>query len=262
MPERWGGAEDYEYFMGRWSRILAPKFLEWARVPLEGDVLDVGCGTGSLSKALLSRGTQSVVGIDPSPAYIEYANAHVGRAGKATFRVGNAMDLPFPENGFRAAVSSLVLNHVPDPARAAREMLRVTRTDGLVAACVWDYGGKMEMIRAFWDAAVSLNPDARDLDEGGRSPICRPENLTNLFREASLSGVETNHLDVPLVFSGFDDYWKPFLGGQGPPGGYVVGLSEKNRDDLRERLSSRLERRSDGSIALTSRAWAVRGIKQ
>ncbi|HLB67891.1 MAG TPA: methyltransferase domain-containing protein, partial [Thermoplasmata archaeon] len=171
-------------------------------------------------------------------------------------------DLPTRKTGFDAIVSGLVLNFVPDPRSALACMRQRLGPGGFVAACVWDYAGKMEMIRAFWDAAASLNPDARDLDEGGRSPICRPENLTNLFREASLSDVETHHLDVPLVFSGFDDYWKPFLGGQGPPGGYVMGLSEKNRDDLRERLSSRLERRSDGSIALTSRAWAVRGIKQ
>lgn len=261
MPDRWGAAKDYEYFMGRWSRFLAPKFLEWARVPSEGDVLDVGCGTGSLSKALLNRGAQSVTGIDPSPAYVEYANARVGRTGKATFRVGSAMDLPFPDNGFRAAVSSLVLNHVPDPARAAREMRRVTITGGVVAGCVWDYTGKMEMLRAFWDAAASLDPDARDLDEGSRSPICRPENLKSLLREASFSDVETNHLDVPFAFSNFDDYWKPFLGGQGPAGAYVVGLSEKDRDELRERLSSNLKRRGDGRIALTSRAWAVKGIK-
>lgn len=261
MPETWRGGADYDYLMGRWSRVLAPKFLEWAGVPSGVDVLDVGCGTGSLSNAILSRGPKSVVGIDASPAYVAYAAAKIGRKQDISFEVGNAMDLPFSDNSFGAVVSSLMLNFAPDPARVVQEMSRVIRTGGLVAACVWDYAGKMEMLRAFWDAAASVRPDAKEKDEGGRSPICNPGRLADLFHGAGLIRVETGSVDVPMTFANFEDYWNPFLGGQGPAGSYAMSLNERDREDLRELLRSRLARQSDGSIALTSRAWAVRGNK-
>lgn len=261
MPEAWGSAEGYEYAMGRWSRVLATTFLEWARTATDAEVLDVGCGAGALSEALLARGASAVVGLDPSAAYVEYAASRVRGKGTASFQVGNAMNLPFPDNRFGAVVSGLVLNFVPDAARAVHEMRRVARPDAVVAACVWDYAGGMEMLRFFWDAAAALSPDARKLDEGVRFSICKPEKLANLFLEATLSRVETASLDVPMVFRNFDDYWTPFLGGQGPAGGYAMGLGEGERGGLRDSLQSRLPRRKDGSIALTARAWAVRGNK-
>jgi len=261
VPEAWGSGEDYESLMGRWSRLLAPRFLEWARSPLDTEILDVGCGTGALSDALLHRGAQAVVGVDPSPRYIEFASAHLGGRGNASFKVGNAMDLPFSNGRFGAAVSNLVLNFIPDPLRAAREMRRVVRAGGSVAACVWDYAGRMDMLRNFWDAAVALDPDARNLDEGVRFSICNPENLAKLFRETGLSEVEVTNVDLPMRFANFEGYWRPFLGGQGPSGGYTMSLSEERRKDLRERLRSRLRPTDDGSIALTARAWAVRGTQ-
>jgi len=261
MPEAWGSGEDYEYLMGRWSRLLAPKFVEWGRPRLDEEILDVGCGTGTLSGALLNLGAKAVTGIDPSPRYVEFASTHVGEKGGASFRVGNALELSFPEGGFGSAVSSLVLNFVPDPFRATKEMRRVVREGGVVAACVWDYAGRMEMLRTFWDAAVALNPEARSRDEGARFPICNPENLARLFRDAGLTRVETSKIDVPMRFTDFEDYWRPFLGGQGPSGGYVMSLSEKDQDNLREVLRSRLLASDDGSIPLTARSWAVRGVK-
>lgn len=262
MPESWGGPEGYEYLMGRWSRILAQKFLEWARVPSRVEVLDVGCGTGVLAEVLLRGGVKSVVGIDPSSAYVEYATSRLGRMGDASFKVGDAMDLPFPNDSFGAVLSTLVLNFIPDPLRAAEEMRRVTRKSGLIAGCVWDYAGRMEMLRFFWDAAVTLNPEAGNLDEGIRFPVCHPGNLVKLFREAGLSRVDKTHIDVPMEFANFEDYWTPFLSGQGPAGGYAMRLSEKDRQALREALRSRLRARSDGGIGLTARAWAVRGTKE
>lgn len=261
MSDTWGGAEAYEYLMGRWSRAVGPRFLEWARVPADGEVLDVGCGTGSLSEALLGRGTASVVGVDPSAAYVEFAVSRLARNGNVSFRVGDAMALPFPDGRFPAVVSSLMLNHVPDPARALREMRRVAKDGGVVACCVWDYSGGMEMLRTFWDAAVSLDPGAAAWDEGPRFAVCRPEGLAEAYRQAGLARVETAAVEIPMVFAGFDDYWRPFLGGQGPAGRYAMSLSEGGREALRDLLESRLRPRADGAIALTGRAWAARGVK-
>ncbi len=247
--------------MGRWSRLLAPRFLEWARPPLDGEILDVGCGTGGLSEALLRFGVQRVVGVDPSPRYVEFASAQIGRQGGASFREGDAMDLPFSDGRFAAALSSLALNFVPDARHAAHEMRRVVRQGGTVAACVWDYSGRMEMTRTFWDAAVALNPGAKAMDEGERFPICKPGNLAEVFRETRFSGVETTSIDLPMRFANFEDFWRPFLGGQGPAAGYVTGLSEKERMDLREHLRSRVPTQTDGSIPMIARAWAVRGVR-
>ena len=261
VSEAWGSAEDYESLMGRWSRLLAPRFLEWARPPLDRDILDVGCGTGALSEALLHRGAQAVVGVDPSPRYVEFASARLGGGGNAAFNVGSVMDLPFSDGRFGAAVSNLVLNFVPEPLRAAREMRRVVRSGGAVAACVWDYAGRMELLHNFWDAAVALDPGARNFVEGARFSICNPENLAKLFRETDLSEVEVTNVDLPVRFANFEDYWRPFLGGQGPAGGYTMSLTEERRRDLRELLRSRLRPHDDGTIPLTARAWAVRGIR-
>jgi SAM-dependent methyltransferase len=158
-----------------------------------------------------------------------------------------------------AAVSGLVLNFVADPTRMAAEMRRVVRPGGTVALYVWDYAGKMELMRYFWDAAAALDAAARELDEGVRFPVCRPEPLAELLRAAGLVAVETRALDVPTVFADFDDYWSPFLGGQGPAPGYCVALPEEKRARLRERLRRALPAERDGRIALLARAWAVRG---
>ncbi len=262
MPEIWAGADAYEYLMGRWSRRLAPRFLEWARVRVDGEVLDVGCGTGCLSEAVLARGAASVIGVDASPAYVAAAASRIGGNGNASFRVGDALALPFEEGRFRSVVSSLMLNHTPDPARVVREMRRVASGGGVVAGCVWDYAKGMEMLRSFWDAAIALDPKAAAFDEGPRFAVCRPQGLANAFREAGLSDVEASPVEIPMVFAGFDDYWRPFLGGQGPSSGYAMGLGEADREALRGLLESRLKPPSDGPIRLTGRAWAARGVNE
>jgi SAM-dependent methyltransferase len=160
---------------------------------------------------------------------------------------------------FDAVVSGLTLNFVPEPDRAAAELARVAAPGGVVAAYVWDYAEGMAMMRYFWDAATALDPAAAELDEGRRFPLCQPDALGRLWTGAGLADVEVRAIEVPTRFADFDDYWTPFLGGQGPAPGYVMSLDEERRDALRDLLHARLPSAQDGSIPLTARAWAVRG---
>ena len=141
------------------------------------------------------------------------------------------------------------------------EMRRVLNPNGTAGLYVWDYAGEMQLMRYFWDAAVALNPAARELDEGVRFPICRPQALEQLFAGAGLHAIQSRAIDVPTVFRDFDDYWTPFLGGQAPAPGYCMSLSEDKRAELRERLRSTLPIQADGSIQLIARAWAVKGAR-
>ncbi|GAA3447756.1 hypothetical protein Pve01_63180 [Planomonospora venezuelensis] len=156
-------------------------------------------------------------------------------------------------------VSGLALNFVPEPRRAAAELARVVAPGGVAAAYVWDYAEGMAMMRYFWDAAAALDPAAAGLDEGRRFSWCRPEPLGRLWEEAGLGGVEVRAVEVPTAFADFDDYWEPFLGGQGTAPGYVASLAGEQRLALRDLLRSRMPYGPDGSIRLTARAWAVRG---
>jgi SAM-dependent methyltransferase len=202
----------------------------------------------------------AVVGIDPSSAYISFAR-HKVTDKRATFAVGSAESLEYPDGTFEAVVSGLVLNFVPHADRAVVEMRRVTVPDGIVAAYVWDYAGKMELMRYFWDAAVSLDQTVLRLDEGRRFPLCQPQPLQQLFESASLRRVEVRAIDVATVFRDFDDYWNPFLGGQAPAPSYAMSLTQPQRDELRDRLRATLPVQEDGTIRLIARAWAVRGVK-
>jgi SAM-dependent methyltransferase len=220
--------------------------------------LDVGCGTGALTSAVLELADPAaVVGVDPSEGFLETARDRVGDP-RARFDVGNAMGLDFADGEFDAVVSGLVLNFVPDPATAVGELARVAISGGTVAAFVWDYAAGMGMLRHFWDAATTLDPAAEALDEG-RFPLCRPERLGELWETTGLVDVSVEPLEIPTGFADFDDYWTPFLGGQGPASGYVLSLSDDRQAALRELLRDRVPTESDGSIPLTARAWAVRG---
>jgi SAM-dependent methyltransferase len=257
--DKWAAGDLYEPYVGRWSRLVAHAFLDWLAVPPDRDWLDVGCGTGALSATILERARpRSLRAVDPSPGFVEYAKARLGSE-RARVEVGDAQALPLAAASVDAVVCGLVLNFVPQPPRALAEMRRVARTGGILAAYVWDYAERMELMRHFWDAAVALDPAARPLDEGPRFPLCRPEPLAQLFAEAGLQRVEARAIDVPTVFRDFDDYWQPFLGGQGPAPGYALSLDEPRRTALRERIRSRLPVGQDGSIHLMARAWAVRG---
>ncbi|MGW6690208.1 class I SAM-dependent methyltransferase [Streptomyces sp. NPDC054961] len=259
----WVAGEAYEPYVGRWSRLVAHRFVRWMGAAPAGSWRDVGCGTGAVTQAVLDVAEPAmVVGVDPSEGYVEYARRTIGDR-RARFVLADAVHLPFAEATASVAVSGLVLNFVPDAPRAAAEMARVVRPGGSVGAYVWDYGdGGMEAIRAFWDAARALDPDARALDEAVRFPLCGRAPLGALLVGAGLEDVEVEEIGVLTRFSGFDDYWKPFLGGQGPAPAYVAALPEERRAALRERLRSALPREADGSIPLRARAWAARGRRR
>jgi SAM-dependent methyltransferase len=257
--EVWAAGDAYEPYIGRWSRLVARELLAWLGAAAGGSWLDVGCGTGALAATVLATADPAaLVGLDPSAGFLANARARLDDR-RARFVVADARRLPLAGARFDAVVSGLVLNFVPDPAAAVAEMARVARPGGRVAAYVWDYAGGMELIRRFWDAAAALDPAAADLDEGRRFPLCRPEPLAGLFRDAGLAEVALRPIQVPTVFRDFDDYWTPFLGGQGPAPGYVLSLDEAGRAALREELAGRLPAAADGSIALAARAWAVAG---
>jgi SAM-dependent methyltransferase len=256
----WASGAAYEPYVGRWSRLVAAELVRWLGLPAGLRWLDVGCGTGALAATVVAHAQPAgVVGVDSSAEYVSYARGHVTDA-RARFEVADATALPFASGELDVAVSGLVLNFVPQPAEAAAELARVTRPGGTVAAYVWDYAGEMQLIRHFWDAAVALDPAAAPLDEAALFPLCNPAALRSLFESGGLSTVDTRAIDVPTRFSDFDDYWTPFLGGQGPAPGYAMSLPEERRAALRERIRSRLPTAADGSIPLIARAWAVRGI--
>jgi SAM-dependent methyltransferase len=256
----WAAGKLYEPYVGRWSRLVAREFLDWLAIPTGKDWLDVGCGTGALCQTLVEQcSPASVTGVDPSAAFIEHAKAHV--QGPVRFLVGDAQSLLLEAATVDAAVSGLVLNFVPRPQAALAEMVRVVRPGGIVAAYVWDYAGRMELMRYFWDAAAELDPAAGPLDEGLRFPLCQPGSLAELFGGAGLQRLEGREIEVPTHFQDFDDYWSPFLGGQGPAPGYAMSLDEPRRAALRELIRSRLPVAVDGSISLVARAWAVRGTR-
>lgn len=260
MSSIWAGGDAYEPYVGRWSRLVAREFLVWLAMPSNSAWLDAGCGTGALTQTILNVAAPSAVkGIDQSESYVAYARTHVqGRM--VSFEVADLQSLPFDVSSYDSVVSGLVLNFLPQPGQAVAEMVRVTRPGGMVAAYVWDYAGEMQLMRYFWDAAVALEPSARPKDEGMRFPMCQPEPLKQLFDAARLNDIQVRAIDVPTHFRDFDDYWSPFLGGQGPAPSYAMSLDETHRTGLRDYLRAHLPMDKDGSIRLIARAWAVRGI--
>jgi SAM-dependent methyltransferase len=257
----WASGEAYEPYVGRWSRLVGQEFLQWLNVPPGSRWLDVGCGTGVLSQTILDMVAPSQIkGIDRSEGYIAFAQNRI-RDSRVTFQAGNAQSLPVDNNSYDVAVSGLMLNFVPEPGRAVQEMARSVILDGVVALYVWDYAGKMQLMRHFWNAAVALDPAILDLDEGRRSPICNPQALTEVFQAAGLKNIQVRAIDISTDFKDFDDYWSPFLGGQGPAPSYAMSLPEQQRTALRERIRAGLPFAVDGSIPLFARAWAIRGSR-
>jgi ubiquinone/menaquinone biosynthesis C-methylase UbiE len=248
-------AEVYDRFVGRYSAGLARGMCDAAGVRPGQRALDVGCGSGALLVALASIvGEENVVGVDPSEPFLEAARAKVPGARTV---VGSAEALPFADGEFDAALAQLVINFLEDPAAGVAEMARVTRSGGVVAACVWDYAAGMTLLRTFWEAAVTVDP------EGGRArmehqmPFAQPEELAHLW-QTSLSDVAVSAIDVEASYEDFDDLWTPFLGGVGPSGSYVASLDPEPQSRLREEFFRQLGS-PHGAFTLSARAWCAVG---
>ena len=257
-------APAYEAYIGRWSRPVAREFVQWLEVPARRRWLDVGCGTGALTEVIVEDGgARSVVGVDPSPGFLQHALARTFETAEVQFLQGDALALPVGSVDFDAVVSGLVLNFVPEPTRMMGEMVRSARPGGRVALYVWDVStGGMELIVRFWEAATAVDPASATRDEAQRfKDLCAPEALEALLTGAGLSDVAGRAIEIPTVFRDFDDYWTPFLGGQGPAPAYLASLPADTQDAIREELRSRLPVSPDGTIRLNARAWAVRGTK-
>lgn len=258
MAGSWTDGDAYERFMGRWSALLADRLVRHLGPEPGARWVDVGSGTGAVSAAVLRLAAPAeVVAVDPAGAFTAYASARLADE-RVAVRAGDAQALPLDAGSADYVVASLVLNFVADPDRAALEMRRVARRGGTVACTVWDYSDGMRMLRIFWDAALALDPAAAALDEA-RFPLGHPAGLRALWEGAGLGDVVVDELTVPTVFDDVDDYWQPFLGGQGAVAGYVSGLDAAGREALAEEVRRRLPVEADGTIHLTARAWCARG---
>ncbi len=257
-----GTGDGYELVMGRWSRRLAIPFLAFAGVSSGERVLDVGCGTGSLTFLLSQRhDLEEVCGIDYAPPYIEHA-ARSNSDSRVSFRVGDACALPFRDGTFDRVLSLLMLHFVSQPDRAVSEMRRVARPGATVAAAVWDARGGFVANRLFFDTAAALDPGAgvRRARNYTR-PMTRPGELEAAWRQAGLAMVETAELAIRMDFTSFDDYWAPYVGKDGPGAEYVGTLDDEARTKLRDAVrAAYLDGDADGARSYVAVAWAVKGI--
>jgi len=259
MDDPWLSGFAYEKFMGRWSTLVAQRFLSWLAIPPDRSWLDVGCGTGTLTKLILETyQPKEIISIDPSSAFISHAQRSTTNS-SVHFRIGQAESLDLDSSSIDTIVSGLVLNFVPQPKAAMAEMLRVLKPGGKIGIFVWDYARGMQMLRYFWDAAVKLDSTANKFDEGIRFPLCQEGQLESLIQASGFKQVEATVIEVKTIFQDFDDYWQPFLGNVGPAPSYTMSLSQKDRQRLEDKLRKSLPIDQNGSISLTARAWAIKG---
>jgi SAM-dependent methyltransferase len=245
-------ADAYDRFMGRYSVLLAPQLAVLADVVAGQRVLDVGCGPGALTTELVGRlGPAAVTAVDPSEPFVAAARErHPG----VRVEHASAEHLPFPDEAFDAALAQLVVHFMTDPVTGLREMARVTRKDGIVAACVWDHAGGQSPLGSYWDAARELDPDVED---ESKLAGAREGHLTELFEAAGVHEIEETYLGVSVEHPTFEDWWEPFTLGVGPAGSYAARLDPKRQAQLRERCRERLPA---APFVLTARAWAARGL--
>jgi SAM-dependent methyltransferase len=243
-------ADHYDRLMGRYSELLAPRMADLADVRAGQRALDVGCGPGALTAELVARlGAGGVVAVDPSRPFVAAARE---RHPDVEVELAPAEELPFEDATFDTALAQLVVHFMTDPVAGLREMARVTRRDGIVAACVWDHAGEETPLALLWKAVHSLDPNVTD--ESGLAGA-RKGHLAQLFTQAGLRDVEDTALWVHVPFASFDAWWEPFTLGVGPGGAYVATLDEARRTELRERCRQRLP---DAPFTIAARSWAVR----
>ena len=250
-------AEAYERQRGRSSKILAPLFVEF--VGVQGEVLDVGCGTGALTFVIAkNKAVSKIVAIDLSEGFLSYARSKTDDP-RISFELGDAQGLRFPDASFDSCLALLVVSFIPDAPKAAREMYRVTRPGGVVATAMWDNTGGNDLNQSLWEAALPLDSKApQDKDRPGSYGTA--EELSSLWASAGLRNIEVKNITFQCGFDSFDDFWQPLTVGQGPAGAYLARLSDDHRAALRERLRQNLfGNRADGRFALNAKAWAIRG---
>jgi SAM-dependent methyltransferase len=251
-------AEAYEWIMGRWSRRLAPLLIRFGGLTDGDRVLDVGCGTGSLSFALPDfANVAAITGVDLTQGYVEFARTR-NTDPRISFQQADACKLPFEDKSFDRAFSMLVLQFIPDSVRAVTEMRRVVRPGGMVTAAVWDEYGGLPHYRMLVDVAATLDPS---VERRLFLPLTASDEMANLWRELGMLDVEQTSLLIRMEFSGFDDYWRPFTTGEGPPGRLVASLSESTRATLQENMRrAYIANRPDGPRSFACVAWTCRGI--
>jgi SAM-dependent methyltransferase len=246
------GADAYDRFMGRYSSPLAPVFADFAAVVDGLRVLDVGCGPGALTAELVARlGSGSVAAVDPSETFVTAAQE---RNPTIEVQRAPAEELPFDDSTFDAGLAQLVVHFMKDPVGGLREMARVTRPGGIVAACVWDHDGGGGPLSLFWDAVGQLDPD---VEGEGQLAGARDGHLAELFREAGLTSVADSCLSITVTHPSFDDWWEPFTFGVGPAGGYVAALDAGRQTQLRDQCRHMVP---TAPFTVTARAWAARGL--
>lgn len=252
-------ADAYDRLVGRYGALLAAELIGFARIEPGMRALDVGCGPGALTAALVERlGAASVCAADPSEPF---ARACRARLPGVEVAVARAEALPFADRAFDATLSQLVVNFMRDPEAGVREMARVTRPGGMVASCVWDYAGGMTLLRAFWDAAREVDPErAAAADEGVVMRWCADGELAELWRAAGLRDVRFDQLVVRAGYADFEDLWSPLPTGVAPSGAFCKALDDVRRAALRDAYRRRLGV-GDAPFELTARAWAVVGIR-
>lgn len=248
----------YEAFMGRWSRHIAPQFLDWLSQPDGLKWLDVGCGTGVLCQTLVARcAPASVTGIDPLEKYIGCAQTITDAI---SFQVGDMQDLPFDAARFDCTVSALCIKFVSDKAKGISELARVTRPGGTVALYDWDLSNEGNMTRHFWQAVGEALPELTEERTKRRAAKAAPEEMIGFFADARLQNIETRLFSFTARFESVDDYWAPLTGNEQNVGRFCRTLNAAQLSAIRDRLEDTLPVGADGTIAYEGRAWAIKGV--